>query len=134
MSEWDPEGENHNPERDFRRDYAPGRRATDTQRGVWSIGGDARDPRARARGTHAGKGPRGYRRSDARVYEDVCDALTRDSHVDATDVEVKVQDGQVTLSGSVADSEMARQAEAVTASCAGVRGVDNGLAVANPPR
>jgi osmotically-inducible protein OsmY len=128
MSEWDPDGEKYEPERDFRRDYS-GRRRADQQRGVWSIGGDPRQPC----GEHAGKGPRNYRRSDARVYEDVCEALTRNGHVDATDVEVNVQDGQVTLSGSVADGDMSQQAEMVTASCAGVRCVKNDLEV-EPPR
>src|SRR5262245_20667475 len=109
MPEWDPEREKYEPERDFRRDYVtpklgqeertPGRRRADYQRGVWSIAGD---PRERC-GMHAGKGPRGYRRSDARIYEDVCEALTRDGEVDASDVEVTVEDGQVMLSGTVAD-------------------------------
>ena len=141
MSEWDPEGENQNPERDFRRDYTarkpgqeerpPGRRRADTERGVWSIGGDPRQPEC---GMHAGKGPRNYRRSDARIYEDVCEALTRDGDVDATDVEVNVRDGEVTLSGSVADGDMQRQAEELTAGCPGVRGVKNGLGVNSPRR
>ena len=129
MSEWDPDGEKYEPERDFRRDYS-GRRRADQQRGVWSIGGDPRQPC----GEHAGKGPRNYRRSDARVYEDVCEALTRDGHVDATDVEVNVSDGEVMLLGTVCDGDMNRRAEALTAACPGVRRVRNSLEVKAPPR
>lgn len=141
MSEWDPEREKYEPERDFRRDYltpklgqqerTPGRRREDNQRGVWSIGGD---PRERQCGTHAGKGPRGYQRSDARIYEDVCETLTRDGDVDATDVEVVVEEGRVTLSGSVPEGDMQRQAEEISGRCLGVRGVQNRLEVKDPPR
>jgi osmotically-inducible protein OsmY len=134
MPEWDPDGENSEPERDYRRDYTAGRRRQDNQRGVWSIGGDPREPGERPCGSHAGKGPRNYRRSDARIYEDVCEALTRDGEVDATDLEVNVQDGQVTLSGSVAADDMNQRAEAVAACCAGVRGVQNRLETKAPPR
>jgi hypothetical protein len=42
-------------------------------------------------GGHAGKGPSGYTRSDARIHEDVCDGLTDDDHVDASAVDVKVE-------------------------------------------
>jgi osmotically-inducible protein OsmY len=130
MSEWDPEREKYEPERDLRRDY-PGRRRQDNQRGVWSIGGDPRGPEC---GAHAGKGPRNYRRSDQRIYEDVCETLTRDGGVDATDVEVNVSDGEVMLLGSVCDGDMNRRAEALTTSCPGVRRVRNQLEVKTPPR
>src|SRR5262245_20517132 len=139
MPEWDPEGESQNPERDFRRDYAersPGRRLADTERGVWSIGGEPRHanqpgqaevpppdvaPLPPASGAHTGKGPRGYCRHDARLYEEVCEALTRDGDVDASDVDVEVEGGEVTLSGTVVDRDMLRQAEDVVAACRGVR-------------
>jgi hypothetical protein len=32
--------------------------------------------------------PRGYQRSDARIFEDICDKLTVDPRVDASDIEV----------------------------------------------
>src|SRR5687768_14709240 len=53
------------------------------------------------RGNHAGKGPKGYRRSDERIHDDVSDALYRCYEVDATEIEVSVKDGVVTLRGSV---------------------------------
>ena len=81
------------------------------------------------RGHHAGRGPRNYRRSDARILEDVCEALTRHGDVDATDIEVAVEGGEVTLSGTVDDRRTKRLAEDVAASCAGVHDVHNRLRV-----
>lgn len=78
----------------------------------------------------AGRGPRGYTRSDERIHEDVCEALTRDADVDATDIEVRISGGEVTLSGHVADREQKRRAEEVAESVAGVRDVFNQIRVA----
>jgi hypothetical protein len=78
---------------------------------------------------HAGRGPRGHRRSDARIFEDVCDRLTDDRHVDASDIEVEVSEGEVTLKGSVGDRGMRRRAEAIVEEVAGVRHVSNELRV-----
>lgn len=158
MSEWDPERESYEPERDFRRDYVtprlghgdrtPGRRREDYERGVWSTGGSPRQPYQRGyaevpppevrpqppkRGPHAGKGPRGYQRSDTRIYEEVCEALTRDGDLDASQIEVLVQDGEVLLSGTVSDKQTRRLAEDLAAECAGVRDVHNRLRVVERP-
>jgi hypothetical protein len=54
-----------------------------SKRRTWS----ARDEDA---GPHAGRGPRGYTRSDERIREDVCDRLCEHGFVDASDVEVRV--------------------------------------------
>jgi osmotically-inducible protein OsmY len=62
---------------------------------------------------HVGKGPRGYQRSDERVFEDVCDRLTDDPRVDASDVEVRVENGEVTLTGTVR-SRVEKHAACVT--------------------
>lgn len=80
--------------------------------GEWTSG-PFRTPRPRQSVEHApyaGRGPRGYPRSDARIYEDICDRLTVDSHVDASDIDVNVRDGDVTLRGSVPTREMRRRA------------------------
>jgi hypothetical protein len=50
---------------------------------------------------HRGKGPIGYRRSDERAQELACELLTEDPRIDATDVDVRVQDGLITLTGFV---------------------------------
>ena len=78
---------------------------------------------------HRGRGPRGYTRSDERIREDVCDRLSQDPRVDATDVDVKVSSGEVSLTGHV-DSRMARRrAEDCAETISGVRHVQNNLRV-----
>jgi len=85
-------------------------------------------------GLHAGKGPRGYRRSDERIQEDVCDLLEHDPDVDASDIEVMVQDGEVTLSGTVDERWTKRHAEDVVEGVPGIRDVHNRLRIAGPPQ
>lgn len=78
---------------------------------------------------HRGRGPKGYLRSDDRIREDVCDRLTDDPHIDASDVEVAVKNGEVTLNGRI-DSRAARHhAEELTESLSGVKHVQNNLRV-----
>ena len=79
----------------------------------------------------AGKGPRGYQRSDARVFEDVCDRLTDDPRVDASDVEVRVENGEVTLAGTVRSRQEKHRAEDIIEHLSGVRDVHNHLRVSH---
>jgi hypothetical protein len=85
-------------------------------------------------GPYSGIGPRNYRRSDQRIYEDICDRLTDHGLVDASEIEVTVTDGEVTLSGSVADRGQKRLAEDMAEDVAGVRDVHNQLRVRAPGR
>lgn len=78
---------------------------------------------------HSGKGPKSYRRSDQRIREDVCDRLTYAPHLDASDLEVSVSEGLVTLSGIVATREDKHEAEELIAELPGVRDVHNHLSV-----
>ncbi|WP_222182668.1 BON domain-containing protein [Geminicoccus harenae] len=80
-------------------------------------------------GPHRGRGPRGYRRSDERIREDVSDRLTEDPSLDASDIEVNVSDGEVTLTGTVRRREDKRQAEDLADSVSGVSHVQNNLRV-----
>ena len=82
-----------------------------------------------ARGEHRGRGPKGYRRSDERIREDVSDRLTDDSWLDAQNIEVAVQDSDVTLSGSVRSREDKKRAEALAESVSGVDNVQNNLRI-----
>lgn len=81
------------------------------------------------RPSYRGRGPKNYRRSDDRIREDVCERLMDDDHVDASDMEVSVQDSIVTLSGSVDDRDMKRRAEDIAESVHGVRDVQNQVRV-----
>ncbi len=79
------------------------------------------------RGGFAGRGPRGYTRSDDRIREDVCDRLSADDEVDASDITVTVAKGEVTLEGTVPDRHSKRRAEDVSESVSGVDEVHNRL-------
>lgn len=82
-----------------------------------------------ARGQFAGRGPKGYQRSDDRIREDVCDRLTDDPDIDASDIEVAVNRGEVTLSGAVRTRDDKRRAEDAIERISGVREVHNTLRV-----
>lgn len=80
-----------------------------------------------------GKGPKGYKRSDERIREDVNEALYRDHRIDASDIEVTVKDTVVTLMGTVEERQMKRLAEDVAENCSGVTDVINQLRVSPNP-
>jgi osmotically-inducible protein OsmY len=80
-------------------------------------------------GSHKGKGPKGYRRSDDRIKEDVNDRLSDDSQIDASDIEVDVDNGVVSLSGTVENRDVKRRAEDLVESISGVSNVENRLRV-----
>ena len=75
--------------------------------------------------SYAGKGPKGYTRSDERIKEDISEALARHPEVDASDIEVVVHDAEVTLSGTVKERLMKRIAEEIAERSSGVKEVHN---------
>ncbi len=81
--------------------------------------------------SHRGKGPKGYTRSDERIREHVCETLADDHNVDASDIEVTVKDGEVTLAGTVPDRRMKRMAEDVIYQLPGIQDVHNQLRAGN---
>ena len=60
--------------------------------------------------------------------------LTDDPLVDASDIEVAVQDREVTLSGHVASRYEKRRAEDIVEAVSGVSHVQNNLRVRSPER
>lgn len=111
------------------RDAFPPRGYSDLESGVgrgWNIGHASE----RDRPSFRGRGPKNYRRSDDAIREDVCERLTMDHDVDATDVEVTVNDSVVVLGGTVGDRHMKRIAEDIAESVRGVKDVQNNLRVA----
>ena len=78
---------------------------------------------------HRGRGPKGYRRSDERIKEDVNDRLSDDYYLDASDVEVMVENTEVTLTGTVRNRNDKRRAEDLAESVSGVSNVENRLRV-----
>ncbi len=77
-----------------------------------------------------GKGPRGYKRSDERILEQIHERLTEDHHLDASDIEVRVEGGETTLSGAVNDLYAKHRAEQLIEHLTGVSHVQNNLRVA----
>ena len=81
------------------------------------------------RGQFFGRGPKGYQRSDSRINEDVCDRLTDAPDIDASNIEVRVVSGEVTLSGTVFEREDKHRVEDLIENISGVREVHNNLRV-----
>lgn len=78
---------------------------------------------------HRGQGPSDYTRSDDRIREDANDRLTDDWRVDARKISVAVQDGELTLSGTVPSRDAKHRAEECVENISGVRHVQNNLRV-----
>ncbi|GLC62047.1 hypothetical protein PLESTB_001833800 [Pleodorina starrii] len=119
--------------------YGRGRVEQDDDRGfldragdeVASWFGDEDASRRREMDKHRGTGPKGYIRSDERIKEDVSERLMDDGQLDASDIEVMVQDGEVTLTGTVPERFAKRHAEDVAERASGVKHVQNNLRVAS---
>ncbi len=80
-------------------------------------------------GPYTGAGPRNYQRSDERILDDVQERLTRHGQLDASDMIVRTENGDVTLEGTVATRRMKHLAEDIAASVPGVIDVHNDLKV-----
>lgn len=84
------------------------------------------------RPNYRGRGPKGYQRSDQHLLEDVCERLSDDPRIDASNIEVSVTGGEITLSGTVDSRASKRLAEDIVESCSGVRDVHNQLRISPP--
>lgn len=84
--------------------------------------------------SNVGRGPKGYRRSDDSIKEDICERLTQDPVIDASDVEVQVQDGEVTLTGTVAGRIEKSRADDIIAEIRGVKNIENLITVQGGPQ
>jgi len=81
-----------------------------------------------------GHGPKGYRRSDERITEDINDRLSDDGWLDASDIEVKVSNGEVVLTGTVDERMAKRRAEDITEAVSGVTNVENRIRIHHEDR
>lgn len=79
--------------------------------------------------SHRGRGPKNYKRSDQRILEDVGEMLTRHGEIDASDVELSVNEGVVSLSGTVEHRRIKRLIEDLIDHIAGVTDVQNQLKI-----
>lgn len=76
---------------------------------------------------YAGFGPRSYQKSDQDVFHEVCEALTDNPRLDASGIEVEVENGCVHLRGKVLSRLDKREAERSVEFLPGVRDVMNEL-------
>jgi len=76
-----------------------------------------------------GMGPKGWKRSDESIKNDVSERLEEHPEINASDVEVIVTEGEVTLTGFVTDRRQKRLAEDVAEDSRGVKDVHNQLRV-----
>ena len=83
----------------------------------------------RVKGAFSGKGPKNWTRSDERIREDVCELLCDHPHIDASEIEVLVKEGEVTLVGMVGHRRTKRLAEDVAEEVRGVKDIHNQLRV-----
>lgn len=76
-----------------------------------------------------GRGPRGYQRSDDRIRDEICDRMTDDPMLDASDISVEVRQGEVLLTGTVTSRDQKRRADDLIDRVSGVKDVTNQLRV-----
>lgn len=126
-------------ERGRMSEYDRGEYGEGEERGWWDRASDAvaswfgdedaeRRRRMDAQRPHRGRGPKGYRRSDERIKEDVNDRLS-EGYIDASEITVMVEGGEVTLTGTVNSRHDKRRAEDIAEYVSGVQNVENRLRV-----
>lgn len=124
--------------RGYGRDYLDyGHNRDRHERGFFQKAGDEiaswfgdEDAARRREADHRGRGPKDYVRSDDRIRDDVNDRLTEDWRIDASNITVTVDKGEVTLNGTVTERAAKRRAEDIVEDLSGVKHVQNNLRVA----
>jgi len=73
--------------------------------------------------------PKNFKRNDERLKDDIHEELIRHGGIDASDIEVQVKEGEVTLVGHVSSRQDKRLAEELAEKVLGVHDVQNQLKV-----
>lgn len=81
-----------------------------------------------------GRGPKGYSRSDERIKEDICERLSQDSRIDASEISVECRGGMVMLEGTVEDRATKHRVEDLVDACSGVKDIQNHLGIGSGQR
>ena len=115
-------------EREFGQGY--GRSSGYGGHSGWDLGTHQRDiGGSPSRQSFRGMGPSHYKRTDERIRDDIYERLT-DSHViDARSIMVDVNEGNVTLTGTVNERRMRYAAEDLVERVGGVANINNQLRV-----
>jgi hypothetical protein len=83
----------------------------------------------RVPGPYRGLGPKGYRRSDQRIKEEISDRLREHPEIGASDIRVDVERGEVRLTGVVDSRKTRGLAEEIADSVLGVSDIRNELQI-----
>jgi osmotically-inducible protein OsmY len=94
--------------------------------------GEARQgpERRKPGGSHMGPGLQFHRRSDDKIHEEIWELLTNNADLDASEVDLHVEGGEVTVTGTVDSRDAKWLIEDMVNSVTGVREVNNRLKVA----
>lgn len=76
-----------------------------------------------------GRPAKAYVRPDGSIREDVCECMAGDPLLDSSAIDVEVENGDVTLTGAVADPSELHRAGSVAEQVHGVKSVDNQLEI-----
>ena len=98
-------------------------------RSGYDLGTHQRDIRREPQRSFRGVGPQSYKRPDERIRDDIYERLTDDHHIDARAITVAVNEGSVTLTGTVVERRMRYAAEDLVEAVMGVANIDNQLRV-----
>jgi hypothetical protein len=124
MNEWEGNRGSSRGRRDWESNRGFGRSINEWE-GNWGYGGSSMG----RQGRFSGMGPQGYQRSAERITEEINDQLTWHGDLDATNIQVKVEQGIVTLTGTVDSRYAKRMAEDIAESIRGVQDINNQLQV-----
>jgi hypothetical protein len=91
-----------------------------------------RDRELALRGGHRGKLPMNFAHSDERLREKICEMLADHDLIDPSNVDVKVKDGDVTITGSIEDRHQRRLIDDMVTNVPGVQDVHMSLKIAKP--
>lgn len=124
----------HYQDDQFKRDYDPTYEDEYGMRHPYEHGGRLNrwsdDYRSEAsHESHFGKGPKGYKRSPERIREEACEILSRDWYLDASDIEVSVENDCLILKGQVRTRKDKRHAEEIVENISGINDVINQIQV-----
>ena len=75
------------------------------------------------------RGPKGYKRSDERIREDLCERLMHSDFIDSSEVTIEVTGGKVVMDGTVPHRRMKHAIEDMAEATLGVTEVENKVRV-----
>jgi len=107
--------------------YRAGSESGYGSRGGYQLGTQQRDLGYQR--SYRGLGPQTYKRPDDRIRDDIYEKLTDNDRIDARGIMVDVNQGNVTLTGTVPERQMRYAAEDLVESCMGVANINNQLKV-----